>query len=272
MHAKMSLQANIKPIRILAVCEAAGLQRVPTMIRKIDRVSSPLPILLLALVGGLCLGSTPARADSVVSVGLASSVPSFNFPYCCQDINAKFLWNSTTDAIASAVSVTASGPLGAFNFLDEFTTGADFFHFQFKDHSGDVFTYSPLPPGFFPAPGDYPLQLAVSCATSTDVCSKDGFEGFYEAQGNASVVSVPEGSAFVWLLLGEFFFFALFYLTGWRFARSPDGRFCLRREGKSSFYKILAILARQSGLLTSRTIKDCSRGPQHLLQNDRKSV
>jgi hypothetical protein len=206
------------------------------MLRKFDRApSAHLIFLLLALVGTLFGGSTRCRADSIVSVGIASSVPSLNFPYCCQDINAKFLWNATTSAVASSVLVTASGPLGAFSFLDEFTTGGDFFHFQFRDNAGDVFTYSPFPPGFFPAPGTYPLQLGVSCATSLDICSKDGFGGFYEAQGNAIVVPVPEASSFVLFLLGEFSLFALFYTTRWRFGRHADGRLRINREGKSKF-------------------------------------
>lgn len=161
----------------------------------------------LAVVGMLCMADAPSRADSIETVGLTSLVPGI-YNNSFEELTAGFLWDSTTSqVIPNSTSVTGSGALGSFSFLDEFANNGIYF-FQFQDTFGDVFTYNTFP-GDFPNPGSYGTQLSVNCATQTDACSSDGFGGFYPLKGELTVSQVPDSSSFLELLLSEVSFFGV---------------------------------------------------------------
>src|SRR5208283_4077477 len=168
-----------------------------------------------------------ARADSIVDVALGSGT-------CCQSITATFNWDVTTSTmVPNTMYATGSGQLGSFTYLDESgysAQGYSYFLFNFQDSSGDIATVSPycLPPEAqvevqcFPDLGSYPLNLSISCATSTDACSTDGYYGHYLLQGNMDVVQTPEPSTLM-LLLSAAGFLGVFSIA-WRRCVCPPIR------------------------------------------------
>ena len=155
----------------------------------------------LALVCLVFAASCPLHADEFETVQLWTSVTcSICITPDFQSFQAQFNWDLTTGTVEpGTMSVTASGPLGAFSFLEAFMALPDVPSFVFQNSFQDEITLWPVNPFYFQTGESDGTHLGITCGTPGDTCNVEGFAGYYPLHGG--ITAIPESGEPILLLV-----------------------------------------------------------------------